>query len=146
MTTLLHNERFVLVSVFAALTLVSLWLQFVLLKPAQKTEEVALTHDPDYYVENFTATGIDPDGIKYVLEAERLVHYPDDGSSLLDNPHVIQYEAEQPPRHIYSKSGWLSGDGKDILLTGEVRVIQGKGDEGAGGITTTRKLKLRLKD
>ncbi len=135
-----------MISVFAALALFSLWLQLVLLKPEQKPEDAKITHDPDYYVENFTATGMDPDGIKYVLEAERLVHYPDDGSSLLDNPHVIQFEAEQAPRHIYAKSGWLSGDGKDILLTGEVKVIQGKGDENAGGITTTRKLKLRLKE
>lgn len=145
MTTLLRNENFILISVFATLTILSLWLQFVLLNPGEKSEEAKLTHDPDYYVENFTATGMDPDGIKYVLEAERLVHYPDDGSSLLDNPHVIQYESEQAPRHIYAESGWLSGDGKDILLTENVRVIQGKGDINAGGITTTRKLKLRLK-
>lgn len=140
-----HSENVILVLVMAALVGLSLWLQYVLTQPDESTVEVAASHDPDYYMENFTATGRDPQGRRYLLEAERMVHYPDDGSSLLDNPHVVQYEAGQAPRHSYSDSGWLSGDGEEIVLTGHVRVIQGDGSAGAGGITTTNRLKIRLK-
>ncbi len=141
--------RFVEKSFFAAVILLlgvlSLWLQFGLIERAPTTLDGDARHDPDYYVENFTAIGMDEQGRRrYVLEAERMVHYPDDDTALLDNPHVIQYEAGQAPRHTYSESGWMSPDGNEILLTGNVRVVQGRGQGGSGGVMTTEKLRILL--
>jgi len=134
------------VAVITALVGLSLWLQFGIIDTPSIAVDEEETHDPDYYIENFTAIGMDDEGNrKYILEAERLVHYPDDDTALLDNPHIIQYEPGQAPRHTYAESGWVSSDGDEVLLTGNVRVIQGQGDEDAGGVMTTDKLKLLLK-
>jgi lipopolysaccharide export system protein LptC len=112
-------------------------------------EELVLaeSNDPDYYIENFTAVGMDINGERqYVLEAERMVHFPDDDTSLLDKPHVIQYETGRAPTHIYSETGWVSANGDEVILTGNVRVIRGRDSTGSGGVTTTEKLKVVLKE
>ena len=139
-------EKFLLVGVFSILVGLSLWLQYGIIESEPTVVKTENSHDPDYYIENFTAVGMDKKGRrKYILEAERLVHYPDDGTALLDNPHVIQYEEGQPPVHTYAESGWVSANGDEVLLTGNVRVIQGKGAGQAGGVMTSDKMRINLK-
>jgi lipopolysaccharide export system protein LptC len=123
-------DKILFIGLFGALGLLSTWLQFGIIEQDQEVFDGSQRHDPDYYVENFTATGMDENGRrKYVLEAERLVHYPDDDTALLDKPHVIKYEEGSPPQHTYADSGWVSSDGNEVLLTGNVRVIQFTGGE-----------------
>lgn len=139
-------EKILVAAVFIAVFGLSLWLQYGLIEAPAPAPTDANPHDPDYYIENFTATGVDTAGSrKYVLEAERLAHYPDDDTALLDNPHIIQYEAGLPPRHTYAESGWMAPDGEEILLTGNVRVIQGQGAD-SSGVMTTRKMRIHLKE
>lgn len=144
-------ERIIYITVFACLGLLSVWLQFGIIEQ-QSTPKFNgdQRHDPDYYMENFTAIGMDKEGRrKYIIEAERMVHYPDDDTALLDNPHIIQYKPGTAPRHTYSESGWMSSDGNEVLLTGNVKVIQGQAlqggtDDSAGGVLTTDKLRVLL--
>jgi lipopolysaccharide export system protein LptC len=129
--------------VFAAATL---WLQIQHQEDTPKYVVVKERHDPDYYIENFVQTGTDETGeLKYTLKAERLVHYPDDNTALLDKPHLIQYEQGKAPTHTTAESGWVSADGDEVLLTGNVRITRGKAPGDTGGVATTDKLKLRLK-
>ncbi len=138
-------EKILYVAVFAGLGLLSIWLQYGIIDQAPVSFQGRERHDPDYYIENFTAVGMDEQGRRrYVLEAERMVHYPDDDTALLDNPHVVEYETGSAPRHTYSESGWVSSNGNEILLTGNVRVIQGRGSEAAGGVMTTEKMRIYL--
>lgn len=144
-------EKIVYMTVFACLGLLSVWLQFGFMEQPVKSFNGNERHDPDYYMENFTAVGMDKTGRrKYIVEAERMVHYPDDDTALLDNPHIIQYKPGVAPRHSYSESGWMSSNGNEVLLTGNVRVIQGKAPDGStvknngGGVLTTEKLRILL--
>ncbi len=140
-------EKIVFICLFGALGLLSIWLQFGIIEREQVVFDGNERHDPDYYIENFTAVGMDEKGQRrYVLEAERLVHYPDDDTALLDNPHIIQYEDGAPPRHTYSESGWVSSDGNEVLLTGNVRVIQNPDStkNSGGSVLTTEKMRIFL--
>ena len=140
-------EKISFILLFGVLGLLSMWLQFGIIEREQVEFDGNERHDPDYYIENFTAVGMDEKGARrYVLEAERLVHYPDDDTALLDNPHIIQYEDGAPPRHTYSESGWISSDGNEVLLTGNVRVIQNVGSDEDSGRTvlTTEKMRIFL--
>jgi lipopolysaccharide export system protein LptC len=124
----------------------SLWLQF----EAQEEEPIAVKikerHDPDYYIENFTATILDENGkLQHTLQAERLVHYPDDNTALLDKPHVTSYSPGKPPTNAYAESGWLSPNHDEVLLTGNVRIVRGKGVASKGGAATTEKMRIKLK-
>ncbi len=138
-------EKILIIGVLACLGLLSLWLQFGIIEDQPVTFNSEPRHDPDYYIENFTAVGMDAQGQRrYVLEAERMVHYPDDDTALLDNPHVVEYDNQAAPRHTYAESGWVSSNGNEILLTGNVRVIQGQDQQGSGGIMTTEKMRIML--
>jgi len=144
-------EKIIYITVFACLGLLSVWLQFgIIERQSVQKFDGDQRHDPDYYMENFTAIGMDKEGRrKYVVEAERMVHYPDDDTALLDNPHIIQYQPGRAPRHTYSESGWMGSDGNEVLLTGNVKVIQGKsagqdGESDAGGVITTDKMRILL--
>jgi len=141
-------ERIVIFTAVIALVGFTAWMQSDLLgEPVNNEEIITENHDPDYYIENFTAVGMDIDGNRqYTLEAERMVHFPDDDTSLLDKPHVIQYELGRAPTHIYSETGWVSANGDEVKLTGNVRVIRGRDDAGSGGVTTTDTLNIVLKE
>ncbi len=141
-------EKIAIIIAFVIMVGLSIWLQLGLLEdPKPQPIPGNSRHDPDYYVENFTATGVDENGQnRYVLEAERMVHFPDDDTALLDKPHIIQYKDGLAPRHSYSDSGWVAPGGDEVLLTGNVRVIEGHATNDSGGIMTTEKLKIKLKD
>jgi len=129
--------------VFAALTV---WTQFEQDTPAERPVTDTGRRDPDYYIENFTTTGMDETGQRrYTLKAERLVHYPDDNTALLDKPHLIQYPAGQAPTHTYAESGWVSSDGEEVLLVGNVRVIRGAQAGDPGGVATSDRMRVLLK-
>ena len=141
-------ERTVIFTIVIILAGLTAWMQSDLLEEDDISgESVAQSHDPDYYIENFTAVGMDTEGNRqYLLEAERMVHFPIDDTALLDKPHVIQYETGRAPTHIYSETGWISPNGDEVLLTGNVRVIRGRDSTGSGGVTTTDKLNIVLKE
>jgi lipopolysaccharide export system protein LptC len=76
---------------------------------------------PDYTVERFTATEMDPAGRPArTLSADALRHYPDDDSNALDRPVLVLYRPDGPPWNIRSETGWVSGDGERVLLQGQV--------------------------
>ncbi|MEM7193492.1 MAG: LPS export ABC transporter periplasmic protein LptC [Pseudomonadota bacterium] len=139
------QQIFVLASIFVLLIGVSVWLQFGLLEDPRTELTEADKKDYDYYVLNFTSTGMDRFGKKYNIKADRLAHFPYGDRALLDNPHIVQFEIDKTPRHIYADSGWLYNDSSKVLLTGNVRVIQSHTAQ-AGGIATARKMVINLNE
>jgi lipopolysaccharide export system protein LptC len=139
-----HIERLVLLGVLGVMAGLGIWMQVNLLEPAETETAAPLSNEPDYYIQNFTATGRDEAGIVYVLKAQRLTHYPSDNHNLLDKPHLVQYQEGKPARQATSESGWMAGDGSEVLLTGNVEVTQFRNDEDPGSVTRTKRLTVRL--
>lgn len=98
---------------------------------------------PDYYIENFVAEHLEDEHHRRVIEASRLTHFPRDGVSVVEDPHVIQYR-EGSTRHLYARRGSISADGGEILLTGEVRAIESRSDDRPGHVTTARRMRIKL--
>lgn len=89
----------------------------------EDSQQGSTEHTPDYYVDDFTVSEMGPDGKpKRKLTAEKMLHYPDDDSTELTRPYMVLYEDDTPPWNIRSETGWVSGDGKLILLIGEVYI------------------------
>ncbi|MGI9317962.1 MAG: LPS export ABC transporter periplasmic protein LptC [bacterium] len=139
------KQNIALIAVFFGLLILSVWFQFGLLDTpvAELSEEEK--NAADYYIENFVSTGMDALGKKYVLRADRMVHYPYGDRALLDNPHIVQYDLDQTPRHIHAESGWLYNTTSKVLLTGDVRVVQSQ-TETAGGVSMGEKMVIFLND
>jgi lipopolysaccharide export system protein LptC len=82
-------------------------------------------HDPDYIITNFTSTTYDREGKPLnVLSAERMVHYPDDDTTELFKPHVIQTRPEEPRITVRAERGAVSPDGEEIFLYDNVVLVR----------------------
>ncbi len=139
------RQNAALIGVFIMLGIMSIWLQFGLLETPETEISEAEKNDPDYYILDFVSTGMDELGKQYQVIADRMVHYPYGDRALLDRPHIVQFELDGTPRHIYADSGWLYNEGSRVLLTGNVRVIQSH-TKNVGGVATAEKMLIHLKE
>ena len=110
---------------------------------ARKTQD----HDPDYYMENFVRTAMDAEGIvKDRLRADFMVHYPDDDTSELVQPHMEIYNEADKPWHVVAERAWVGSGNEVVLLYGEVEIWR----PGAGGErrieVLTRDLRVLLQE
>jgi lipopolysaccharide export system protein LptC len=82
-------------------------------------------HDPDYLVHNFTTTTYNRDGAaESVMSAERMVHYPDDDTTELLRPRVVQSKPDEPRVTVRADRGTLSREGDEILLYDNVVLVR----------------------
>ena len=99
-----------------------MWLN-TLVQPAGARADGTLRHDPDLIVENFSARKLGEDGrVLYTLVARKMVHYPDDDSSLLETLKFDAYEPQQPRVNITADRGRLEQGGDRVWVEGNVVV------------------------
>ena len=95
-------------------------------------------HDPDYLVSNFTTTTYAGDGaVESVMSAARMVHYPDDDTTELFSPRVVQAKAREPRFSVRAERGQLSRDGDEIFLYGDVLLVRDAAAESPEARMTT---------
>lgn len=100
------------------------WLNLQVQAPASLPDS-KLRHDPDYIVDNFTATTLDKYGkVNIVLSAKKMVHYPDDDTTHLESPQIVSLTPDRPPMHMSALTGELSHKGEEILLRNEVVIVR----------------------
>lgn len=108
----------------AGLAMLTLWLERAVNAPAGGRPDPSL-HNPDFIVERFTATTLDKSGRpESRLIAKRMVHFPDDETTELEEPHLLQLPGEGPPVRITAERGTVTKDGEEVRLYGNVVVIR----------------------
>ena len=108
----------------AGLAMLSLWLERAANAPAGSRPDPSL-HNPDFIVERFTATTLDKSGRpESRLIAKRMVHYPDDETTELEEPRLLQLPGEGPPVRITAERGTVTKGGEEVRLYGNVVVIR----------------------
>lgn len=120
----------------AALTF---WLSQVI---QNKIPQGPLRHDPDYWAERFEIRRFDINGrLQHTLVAEKLVHYPDDDTAIVTEPHLTYHQL--PPLEIFARTAYIGRDGKEVDLVDEVKVIRhGASDDLPPTLLETRALKV----
>ncbi len=84
-----------------------------------------LRHDPDYMVDNFTATTLDAQGkIRFVMSAKKMLHYPDDDTTHLEAPRLASLSSEKPPLRMSALNGEISHKGDEVFLRNEVVIVR----------------------
>jgi lipopolysaccharide export system protein LptC len=82
-------------------------------------------HDPDAIIENFSATKLNEQGVpSFIMAAKKMLHYPDDDSTTLEEPRVTMLSAEHPAIHASAKLGTVSSKGDEIFLQDNVEVLR----------------------
>lgn len=138
-------ESLMYITILGLVGLGGIYLQTAMIDDPVELQDFDNRHDPDYYIENFIATGLDKNGErKFVIKADRMAHFPDDDTALFDQPHVVQYEKGFAPQHTYADSGWMSSSGDEILMTGNVKVVSERDSRGPGGTHRTNRLRILL--
>lgn len=131
-------------AILVGLAVLSWWLPRSF-APTVGVGEPSRLHEPDYTVDNFTAIAVDARGRKqYELSARHLVHYPDDGSSELEEPYLIQYRDGMAPTHSRARKGFLPDGGAYIELSGDVHVARGRDPRGAAAEIRTDRMRVEL--
>ncbi len=112
----------------AVLALLSFWLERTLRE--EQKHPALRRHDPDFLVENFRLTRFDAAGApEATLAASKMVHYPDDDSTELLAPRIVQSKANEPRLTLSADRGALSHDGEEVFLYGNVLLLR---EAGAG--------------
>ena len=143
-----HLEIAVLVASILLMFGLSLWLQTSFLNPKLHQNTPVISHEPDYYIHGFTATGRDTNGVTYVLVGKNLKHFPDNSStpgSLLEDLRLDQYDQNSLVRTIFSDFGWMDEDGTKILLQGNVLVTQKTTNTTLHSVTSTDRMTIKLR-
>ena len=108
----------------AGLVGLTMWLEQAVQVPSGSQPNV-LEHDPDFIVERFTATNLDKTGRPdSQLTAQRMTHYPDDETTELEEPRLVQFREQGPPVRISAERGTVTKDGEEVRLYGNVVVLR----------------------
>ena len=111
----LSTTRVFPLALMGALALLSFYLE-----RAVRDEEAAppiRRHDPDYIVSNFTATTYNQAGAaESMLSAAKMIHYPDDDSTELVEPRLVQTKPDEARMTVRAERGALSRDGDEVFL------------------------------
>lgn len=82
-------------------------------------------HEPDAIVENFSAVSLNEQGTPhFVMAAKKMLHYPDDDSTLLEVPHLTLLTAGRPAMHAIARRGIVSSKGDEVFLHEGVEVLR----------------------
>jgi lipopolysaccharide export system protein LptC len=82
-------------------------------------------HDPDYIVDRFSAVRMSQAGVaQYTLSAARMLHYPDDDSTLLTDPVFVSYAEGRAPLTITAEQAVVSSKGEHVYFQHRVRVTR----------------------
>jgi lipopolysaccharide export system protein LptC len=112
------------VLLLGSLAALTFWLDAQVRTPVARADG-ASRHDPDLYIDNFSAVSYDADGrVVQSLAAKRAQHYPDDDSIDLSTPSLIITDAGKPRMTIDADLGTVSGDRETVTLRGNVRATR----------------------
>lgn len=102
------------------LAALSYWLQLAADLPDTR-HDGKTRHDPDAIAENFSVRRFNETGqLQYYLTSPKMLHYPDDDSSVLSNAKLTYYRPGAPDLTIYGKSALVTAKGDTVYLTEEV--------------------------
>lgn len=86
-------------------------------------------HDPDYIVDNLRHTRYNALGaVESTLAAAKMLHYPDDDTTDLVAPRLVQSKPNEPRMTVTADRGAVSEDGEEVFLYDNVLLVR----EGSG--------------
>lgn len=102
-------------------------------------------HEPDYSIDNFVGNSMNEQGVrKYLLTAQRLVHFPDDDTTHFAHPVLVQFLPGGVRATTRADTGVMPGDGSVIVMTGDVHSSRTADRRSAGGEVVADRLRIEL--
>ena len=112
-----------------ALAGLTFWLER-LVRDQEGVHPALRRHDPDYMVDDLAHTRLNPQGVvESTLVAAKMLHYPDDDSTDLVAPRVVQTKPNEPRVTVTADRGALSQDGEEVFLYDNVLMVREAGPD-----------------
>ena len=107
--------------------------------PLAPAPDYKTRHDPDYIINNFSATTLGESGApRFLLAAQRMEHFPDDDTTHLTEPRMTSPYRDKPPVHISADRGEVSHNGEEVFLHDDVHIVRDpSGKDGGMQISTS---------
>ncbi len=107
--------------------------------PLAPVPDYKARHDPDYIINNFSATTFAESGApRFLLTAQEMKHYPDDDTTHLAEPRLTTPYQDKPPVHISADRGEVSHNGEEVFLRDDVHILRDpSGKDGGMQISTS---------
>lgn len=87
-------------------------------------------HDPDYYIDNFSATELAQDGsTKLRFTGIKMIHFEDDQTYEVTRPAMRAYEPDRPPVTANADRGVMNSEGSIIDLYGNAFIVRQAGTD-----------------
>jgi lipopolysaccharide export system protein LptC len=117
------TTRLLPLALMFSLALLTFWLERAVRE--EEPHSTVRRHDPDYLISNFTTTTYNREGAaESMLSAAKMIHYPDDDSTELIAPRVVQTRPSEPRMTVRAERGALSRDGDEIFLYDNVLLVR----------------------
>lgn len=117
-----------------ALALLTFWLE-QMVREGGGLHPSLQRHDPDYIVDRMNLVRYGADGgVESTLAAVKMIHYPDDDSTELIAPRMVQTKPNEPRVTVTAQRGTLSQDGEEVFLYDDVLLVR----DGAAGSPEAR--------
>lgn len=119
----LSSTRLFPLALMLALALLTFWLERTVREDERHPS--LRRHDPDYMVENFAVMAYNAQGVaESTLAARKMLHYPDDDSTELIAPRVVQTRPATARTTLSAERGELSQDGEETFLYDNVQLVR----------------------
>ncbi len=121
-----RDRAFSLFPLLLMLTLAaaSLWLERAVQAP-EHDKSGKMRHDPDFIADDFGITKMDASGKpEYILSATRMLHYPDNESTDIVTPRLVQRHDNDAQIVIRADRGTVSKGGEEASFYGNVVVVR----------------------
>jgi lipopolysaccharide export system protein LptC len=110
------------------LALLGFWLNQVS-EHTPYVDDAGFEHEPDYIVEQFDALSFDLEGRpQHRLAAQRMTHYMDDDTTVLDAPVFTSLDPELPVR-VSAHRAQMSADGRHVYFLQQVHIVRQEGTD-----------------
>ncbi len=108
------------------------WLVQINTQQEGTTAPTVRKHEPDYYMERFSATELAQDGsTKMRFTGDKMVHFDDDQTYEVTRPAMRAYQPDRPPVTARADRGRMNAEGSVIDLYGNGFIERQKGADAA---------------
>jgi lipopolysaccharide export system protein LptC len=108
----------------AGLAVLTFWLERAVHSP-DGAASGARSRVPEFVVERITATAMDKGGrAESRLTAQRMLYYPDEEVTEVEEPRLTQFPEKGPPVHVAAERGTVDRSGEEVRLYGNVVVTR----------------------
>ena len=82
---------------------------------------------PDYIIENLSGIQANHEStVQRNFSAKKLLHYLDGDVTHMESPYFTNFEIQKPVMRVKADKARLLGEGEDVYLTGNVKVLRGE--------------------